>query len=229
MALTVHFESDGAQVAMLLDMVEVAKSHSGLNLAVAFAAVLDDFGISEKVSFGINQLGKHLPGTQMLSITCDNASNNDTMVDQLGQLVSNFPGATNRTRCFAHIINLIAKTIIRQFDVPKTKEGQFVDAAMAELHALAKDMDVEDLLTQARHSYRDGDGEEEDDDNEEGWVDERSGLSASDLRELEDDVQPIRKTLVKVRCQRVCHNLPVVADLMSRQQPTFSSAKSHMR
>jgi hypothetical protein len=31
----------------------------------------------------------------MLSITCDNASNNDTMVDQLEGLVSNFAGATN--------------------------------------------------------------------------------------------------------------------------------------
>jgi hypothetical protein len=37
---------------MLLDLVEVAKSHSGLNLAAAFAKVLDDFGISDKVSDG---------------------------------------------------------------------------------------------------------------------------------------------------------------------------------
>jgi hypothetical protein len=50
MAVTVHFETDGVPVAMLLDMVEVARSHSGLNLAVAFAKVLDEFGISEKVS-----------------------------------------------------------------------------------------------------------------------------------------------------------------------------------
>jgi hypothetical protein len=35
---------------MLLDLVEVAKSHSGLNLAAAFAKVLEDFGISDKVS-----------------------------------------------------------------------------------------------------------------------------------------------------------------------------------
>ena len=35
---------------MLLDLVEVAKSHSGLNLAAAFAKVLKDFGISDKVS-----------------------------------------------------------------------------------------------------------------------------------------------------------------------------------
>jgi hypothetical protein len=51
MALMVHFENDGAPVAMLLDLVEVAKSHSGLNLAGAFATVLDKFGITEKVSY----------------------------------------------------------------------------------------------------------------------------------------------------------------------------------
>ena len=35
---------------MLLDLVEVARSHFGLNLAAAFAKVLEDFGISDKVS-----------------------------------------------------------------------------------------------------------------------------------------------------------------------------------
>jgi hypothetical protein len=50
MAVTVHFENEGVPVSMLLDLVEVARSHSGLNLAAAFAAVLDEFGIAEKVS-----------------------------------------------------------------------------------------------------------------------------------------------------------------------------------
>lgn len=50
MAVTVHFELKGVPVSMLLDLVEVARSHSGLNLAAAFATVLDDFGIADKVS-----------------------------------------------------------------------------------------------------------------------------------------------------------------------------------
>jgi hypothetical protein len=49
MAITVHFAHKGAPVSMLLDLVEVAKSHSGVNLAAAFAKVLEDFGISDKV------------------------------------------------------------------------------------------------------------------------------------------------------------------------------------
>jgi hypothetical protein len=34
---------------MLLDIVEVARSHSGFNLAAAFVKILDEFSISDKV------------------------------------------------------------------------------------------------------------------------------------------------------------------------------------
>ena len=37
-------------MSMLLDIVELARSHSGINLAAAFAKILEDFGISDKVS-----------------------------------------------------------------------------------------------------------------------------------------------------------------------------------
>jgi len=36
-------------MSMLLDLVEVAESHSSVNLANAFAKVLEDFGIEDKV------------------------------------------------------------------------------------------------------------------------------------------------------------------------------------
>jgi hypothetical protein len=49
-AITVHFEHEGIPISLLLDIVEVARSHSGFNLAVAFADVLNDFGIADKVS-----------------------------------------------------------------------------------------------------------------------------------------------------------------------------------
>jgi hypothetical protein len=49
-AVTVHFEQEGVPVSMLLDIVQVAESHSGVALAVAFADILESFGISDKVS-----------------------------------------------------------------------------------------------------------------------------------------------------------------------------------
>ena len=47
--ITVHLEYRGEPVSMLLDIVEVAKSHTGVDLALAFAKILDDYGISDKV------------------------------------------------------------------------------------------------------------------------------------------------------------------------------------
>ena len=113
-------------MSMLLDLVEVAKSHSGVNLAEAFANVLEEFGIKDKVSSRLhNQILVDLLrvfSSQILSVTCDNASNNDTIVEHLAMLVENFPGAANKTRCFNHILNLVAKSILRLFDAPKCYE-----------------------------------------------------------------------------------------------------------
>ena len=86
---------------MLLDIVEVACSHSSLNLAAAFSKILDDFGISYKVSnffFSFNRLLTHRR-KKILSITCDNASNNDMMVTELVNLIEEFPGPANQTQC----------------------------------------------------------------------------------------------------------------------------------
>ena len=49
-ATTVHFESNSSPIAMLLDLAEVARSHTSINLACKFQKVLQDFGISHKVS-----------------------------------------------------------------------------------------------------------------------------------------------------------------------------------
>jgi hypothetical protein len=53
-AVTVHFEHKGEAVSMLLDIVEVARSHTGENLAAAFAKIMEDYEISEKVHINSN-------------------------------------------------------------------------------------------------------------------------------------------------------------------------------
>ena len=54
-AVTVHFKNEGVLVSMLLDIVEVTCSHSGVNLAAAFLKILEEFGISDKVSIFHNK------------------------------------------------------------------------------------------------------------------------------------------------------------------------------
>ena len=48
-AITVHFEQNSTPLAMLLGLVEVPKSHTGLNLVLAFIKALEDFGVDDKV------------------------------------------------------------------------------------------------------------------------------------------------------------------------------------
>ncbi|KAI1782437.1 hypothetical protein LXA43DRAFT_905787 [Ganoderma leucocontextum] len=49
-ALCVHFEYKDTPISVVLDVVEVARSHTGVHLAEAFADVLKEFGIDAKVS-----------------------------------------------------------------------------------------------------------------------------------------------------------------------------------
>ncbi len=49
-AVTVHLEQDGQPISLLLDIIELAVSHSGDNLAMVFAKILKDYKIFDKVS-----------------------------------------------------------------------------------------------------------------------------------------------------------------------------------
>ena len=127
---------------------------------------------------------------QILSVTCDNASSNDAMIEALSELLTAFPGATNRTRCFTHILNLVVKVILRQFDVPRAKAGEALDAVSQALVDLAGDIDVEGAVMDEQ--------EDDDDDREEGQVDPREGMSQQERDELDMAVCPVHVVLVKV-------------------------------
>ena len=43
------------------------------------------------------------------------------MLDTLATIMAEFPGEAYRSRCLAHIVNLVVKIILRQFDVTKKK------------------------------------------------------------------------------------------------------------
>jgi hypothetical protein len=110
-------------------------------------------------------------------------------------LLIKFSGPASQTCCFAHIINLITKTVIY---VPQAQEGEVIDEAMKELWVLVGDLNVEELLTQAANSQSDN-GDDRKDDDSEGWVDEYQKMLELELNELDDDdVQPVQTMLVKV-------------------------------
>lgn len=204
-AVSVHLEHEGQPLAMLLDIVEVAKSHSGMNLAEAFAKILDDFGISDKARFRQQHLARLTDFHQMLSITADNASSNDTMTTELAKLIDHFGGEAACTRCFLHIINLVAKSLIKEFDVPKHHSVESLDSADHDLQDLAGDIDIEDKDTIAENG--DGDPNADDADDAEGWIDEINELDDFDCDALQENIRPIKLVLVKVSQKDSTHPL----------------------
>lgn len=143
----------------------------------------------------LKQCDVKLKMSQCLGITCDNASNNDIMIDNLVNLLPNFPRPANQCRCFLHIINLVAKTLLKQFEVPKKDINVVLNAADKELLELAARADMEKLVTVAEGGLDDG----KDNDNVDGWVNEMELLSGEESERLHQSIQLVRLVLVKVK------------------------------
>ena len=118
------------------------------------------------------------------------------MIDELAIQLNDFPRSASRVQCFAHILNLVVKSIMRQFDVPDKKNGDIADNATRELHRLVGELECEELLSQSGVEQQDGDVGFMD--NMEGWVNEQDEMDMDDLMALDNDVQPIRFVLTKV-------------------------------
>ena len=115
------------------------------------------------------------------------------MVEELEDLLPAF-SSSNRARCFTHILNLIAKSLLKQFDVAKTSDN--LNEEDAELLNLATNLDAEELKTVQKTNDEDGEIKEADD--LEDWVDEVAALTPKERETLENNVRPVKMLLVKV-------------------------------
>lgn len=131
---------------------------------------------------------------QMLSVTCDNASCNDTMVNEMAVEIDNF-SEVNRTRCFLHIVNLVAKSLLKPFET--IKKGLQDDALQRELDEMAEDLELEEVATQA---FGNGvcDDDESTEDDIDGLVDEMEDLSEEERTEIRAQIRPVMLVLAKV-------------------------------
>jgi hypothetical protein len=92
-----------------LEFKEIFGPHTGENLAEIVGDTLKNF-----------KLGKKL-----LSVTADNAKNNETMMEELEGILEfqgQFTGMSSYVRCIAHILNLIAKEILSHLGLGSYKE-----------------------------------------------------------------------------------------------------------
>ena len=125
----------------------------------------------------------------------DNVSNNDTMIEDLSLHLDDFAGASNQTRCFLHVLNLTAKAIIQQFDVPKAKKGVVMDDTAQALASLAEGLDAEEKEAYDTQDCRD---DEADDPPLNRWIDYREGLTDEEKNNIYLSIQPVQTTLTKV-------------------------------
>ena len=122
------------------------------------------------------------------------------MIRHLEVLIDEFRGRKSQTRCFAHILNLIAKSILRQFDILRAQVNN--DDATVALIELAGNIEFEE---EEMDEYGDNDNDNDNSDDQEevmentdDWVNEREAMTMEQLAELDKSVQPVRWMLVKV-------------------------------
>ncbi|GBC36498.1 zinc finger BED domain-containing protein RICESLEEPER 2-like [Rhizophagus irregularis DAOM 181602=DAOM 197198] len=102
LGITAHWISDEWELKnILLDFVKLEGSHSGKNIKEFFLKSLKDFGIMTKI----------------LGITTDNASNNNTFLEEVSNELAEknieFDNVNQHVRCLAHIINLAAQEALK--------------------------------------------------------------------------------------------------------------------
>ncbi len=132
-------------------------------------------------------------------------SNNDTMLKELVSSLPEFCGAATQSRCFTHVINLVAKSILSQFNGQKSNDSDnttypveddehkvpgldFEDKEESDLEDLESD---EDIGGGACGGEDEG-GEEEIDDGD---------IKVADW--LDVDIQPVSCMIAKVSCPNV--------------------------
>lgn len=193
-AFITRWEEDGVAKHVVLDFVEVPKvtwqltlvflkaktcsqAHTGKNLAEAAAKVVNEFGIAHKI----------------LGLTCDNASNNDTMVAELEKLIPSFGVQRAHSRCLAHILNLVAKLLLAMFDQKKTKGKG--DGDNGEGDDRSEDVDIKDILTQLGE-LKQGTPERDDPDN---FDDPFTDMDEEDKERFLKETKAVSLALAKVR------------------------------
>lgn len=135
---------------------------------------------------------------KLLGVTCNNTSNNDQMIERMADLIPGFGGQMTRVRCFAHILNFIAKSLILQFDVPSESEAKEAAIDKEELRELAEGSEIEEQITDAQFATqagKDGDNTGNVDDE----VDPMKDLSLEQRVRFKRDILPVKLLLAKVR------------------------------
>lgn len=119
------------------------------------------------------------------------------MIEELGKSIEAFPGAANQNRCFLHIVNLVAKGVLRQFEPPKKQGEDGLAEGAAELLALVGEL-VDDESGELENDIEEDVDDNVEDDDVDGLEETRAEMTPEEIEELEEDVKPVCMVLAKV-------------------------------
>jgi hypothetical protein len=130
------------------------------------------------------------------------------MIEHMATIIADFPGKANRVRCLAHIVNLVVKIILRQFDVSATKGKEKPTNESAEAHENGEELDIlEDddeelvrVLDKEEKEMDEGDETDDDEDDETLVRDVQMIEDAMEdiIKEVSKTAKPVRQVLFKV-------------------------------
>ncbi|KAH9918530.1 uncharacterized protein BXZ73DRAFT_23503, partial [Epithele typhae] len=69
---------------------------------------------------------------QLLGVACDSASANLAMIKTMEKGLQKFRASSGHVACFGHIVQLVGRGLLDQFDPEKKKPGEGEDAATEE-------------------------------------------------------------------------------------------------
>lgn len=117
------------------------------------------------------------------------------MIDELQKILPSFRGRRGHVRCMAHIINLVAKGILRPFEVKKKQTSGSDNNGNGDDDSPDLASALEELQAQLRDLEENGVCDEDDDD---GFVNMLKEMSEGEMSEWTEAVAPIHMALVKV-------------------------------
>ncbi|OAV93432.1 hypothetical protein PTTG_27345 [Puccinia triticina 1-1 BBBD Race 1] len=162
------------------DFIWLAESHTEEHLARAVTLVVEKFGIQDKIC----------------GIVSNNTSNNKLMVNKLKkQKWVRFRGEPQWIRCFAHVLNLIARGILQPFGTQKNskaaKEKKTVDQDDSD-GLCSEGEDLEEYVPQLTQDGAESSSDDEDDESKDEVVeqnkdDDALSLSLDDIDNASDE------------------------------------------
>lgn len=110
------------------------------------------------------------------------------MIESLTTIISNFAGEANRVQCLAHIVNLVVKVILHQFNVKKKKVKKDKPAPDDNIPDLAGGNDEDNGITEeeVEEVARVLDKEEKEMDEGDKAEDEESNKLVRHVEEIEE-------------------------------------------